>query len=250
VSAAKPAWLHFCGNLPDMKRIPSRELLDDDNGTPAEVSDSFADLHFFNHCFGGVGTTAHMVERAAEVSGKSNLSVLEVAAGSGDLPQSVRQRLQRRGIDLQLTLLDRCSSHLTNGEAKVVGDALALPFHNDSFDLISCCLFVHHLAPEQVTAFAKEALRCARVAVLINDLVRNPVHLALVYAGLPIYRSRITRNDAPASVRQAYTPPEMVEMLRPAGAAGVEITQHYLYRMGVVLWKTGAPTKGRKPVNV
>jgi len=233
-----------------MKRIPSRELLDDDNGTPAEVSNSLADLRFFNHCFGGVNTTAHMVEHAARVSGKSKLSVLEVAAGSGDLPQSVRERLQRRGIDLQLTMLDRCSSHLANGEAKVVGDALSLPFHDDSFDLISCCLFVHHLPPDQVTAFAKEALRCSRVAVLINDLVRNPVHLALVYAGLPIYRSRITRNDAPASVRQAYTPAEMREMLGHTGAAEVEITRHYLYRMGVVVWKSRAPVNGKKPANV
>jgi ubiquinone/menaquinone biosynthesis C-methylase UbiE len=233
-----------------MKRIPSRELLDDDNGTPAEVSDSLADLRFFNHCFGGVGTTARLVRRAAKVSGRSNLSVLEVAAGSGDLPQSVQARLRRRGINLELTLLDRCPSHLRNGGAKVAGDALSLPFPNDSFDLISCNLFVHHLAPDQVTAFAKEALRCAQIAVLINDLVRDPIHLALVYAGLPLYRSRITRNDAPASVRQAYTPTEMREMLRPAGAAKVEISRHYLYRMGVVVWKKGALTNGGKASNV
>jgi len=232
-----------------MKRTPSRELLDDDNGTPAEISESLADLRFINRRFGGIRTTAHMVERAANGSGRSNLSVLEVAAGSGDLPQSVRARLARRGINLQLMLLDRCPSHLTNGGAKVAGDALALPFPNDSFDLISCNLFVHHLAPDQVTAFAKEALRCARLAVLINDLVRDPIHLALVYAGLPLYRSRITRHDAPASVRQAYTPAEMREMLAPVGAVA-EISRHYLYRMGVVVWKTGAPTNGRKVARV
>jgi ubiquinone/menaquinone biosynthesis C-methylase UbiE len=229
-----------------MKRVPSRELLDDDAGTAAEVSDSFADLHFFNHCFGGVATTARMVERVARASGKSDFSVLEVAAGSGDLPQSVRTCLQQSGVSLQLTLLDRCSSHLVNGETKVAGNALALPFRDGSFDLISCCLFVHHLAPDEVTVFVKEALRCSRVAVLINDLVRNPVHLAVAYAGRPIYRSRITRNDAPASVRQAYTPEEMREMLDQSGGAGVEITRHYFYRMGVIVWKNAAPTNGRK----
>ena len=54
-----------------------------------------------------------------------------------------------------------------------------------------------------------EGLRVCRVAVLINDLVRDGLHLSLVYAGLPLYRSRLTRHDAPASVRQAYTPAEM-----------------------------------------
>ena len=31
--------------------------------------------------------------------------------------------------------------------------------------------------------FVDEALRVCRVAVLINDLVRHPLHLSLVYAG-------------------------------------------------------------------
>src|SRR5947199_5866128 len=37
---------------------------------------------------------------------------------------------------------------------------------------------------------------------LINDLVRSWLHLAFVYTGMPLYRSRLTRHDAPASVRQ------------------------------------------------
>ena len=77
------------------------------------------------------------------------------------------------------------------------------------------------------------------MAVLINDLIRDPFHLALVYAGLPLYRSRVTRHDAPASVRQAYTVQEMRAMLAHTSAARVEIRRHYLFRMGVIAWKNG-----------
>jgi hypothetical protein len=101
---------------------------------------------------------------------------------------------------------------------------------------------VHHLSPEQVTQFARESLRVCRHAVLVNDLIRDPLHLALVYAGTPLYRSRITRHDAPASVRQAYTIEEMRELFQQAGAATIEIQRHYLYRMGVIAWKK--PAKG------
>ncbi len=75
--------------------------------------------------------------------------------------------------------------------------------------------------------------------MLINDLVRHPLHLSLVYAGLPLYRSRLTRHDAPASVRQAYTPEEMQTLLAQTRAARVEIHRHYLFRMGVIAWKHG-----------
>ena len=73
--------------------------------------------------------------------------------------------------------------------------------------------------------------------MLINDLVRHPLHMSLVYAGLPLYRSRLTRHDAPASVRQAYTPEEMQTLLAQTSAARVEIHRHYLFRMGVIAWK-------------
>jgi ubiquinone/menaquinone biosynthesis C-methylase UbiE len=232
-----------------MKRVPSRELLDDDAGTPVEVAGTLADIGLLNRYCGGVAATTRMIERVAWATGRSHFSVLEVAAGTGDLPQSVRTRLQRSGIGLELMLLDRCSSHMGDGENKVVGDALALPFRDGSFDLISCCLFIHHLTPEEVSVFVKEALRCSRVAVLINDLVRHPLHLALANAGRLIYRSRLTCNDAPASVRQSYTTEELREMLESSSAPAIEITRHFFYRMGAVVWKNREHRNGKAAVN-
>jgi hypothetical protein len=63
------------------------------------------------------------------------------------------------------------------------------------------------------------------------------VHYALACAGRAFYRSRLTRHDAPASVRRAYTVREMAGMLGASSAARVEVTQHYLYRMGAIAWK-------------
>jgi ubiquinone/menaquinone biosynthesis C-methylase UbiE len=223
-----------------MKRIPTAELLDTDAGTPAEVAASLGDLRRINLWFGGIATTAEMVSRVARQTHGSSLSLLEVASGSGYVPESVRQRLGSRGVQLEVTLLDRSPSHLSNGNRSVAGDALTLPFHDASFDLLSCNLFAHHLSPQELVQFVDEALRVCRVAVLINDLVRHPLHMAFVYAGLPLYRSRLTRHDAPASVRQAYTPNEINALLAQSSAARVEIHRHYLFRMGIIVWKRSA----------
>ena len=220
-----------------MKRVVIAELLDTDSGTAAEVASSLGDLQRINRWFGGVSTTQEMIRRVATKLHASSLSLLEVAAGSGYVPETARQRLQRHGLNLQVTLLDRAPSHLTNGNRALAGDALALPFQDASFDLVSCTLFAHHLTAEELPRFVDEGLRVCRVAVLINDLVRHPLHLSLVYAGLLLYRSRITRFDAPASVRQAYTPEEMGTLLKQTAAARVETLRHYLFRMGVIAWK-------------
>jgi SAM-dependent methyltransferase len=220
-----------------MKRVTIAELLDTDAGTPDEVAASLGDLRRINRWFGGIATTEDMVGRVARETKLSSMSLLEVAGGSGYVPETARQRLQRRGLDLRVTVLDRAPSHLSNGHQAVAGDALALPFRDASFDLLSCNLFAHHLSPPELVQFVDEALRVCRIAVLINDLVRNLLHVSLVYAGMPLYRSRLTRHDAPASVRQAYTPEEMQALLTQSRAARVEIHRHYLFRMGVIAWK-------------
>jgi ubiquinone/menaquinone biosynthesis C-methylase UbiE len=225
-----------------MKRAVIPELLDSDAGSPAEIAASLSDLRRVNRWFGGTATTRHMIEHVARKLGAASLSWLEVAAGSGDVPQAVARQLEEQGVRLEITLLDRACSHLsaghrTNGKQTVVGDALSLPFPDSSFDLVGSGLFAHHLEPHQLVQFISEGLRVCRTAVLINDLVRHPLHLALVYAGLPLYRSRLTRHDAPASVRQAYTPEELRALLLQTTAGPVEIHRHYLFRMGVVIWK-------------
>jgi ubiquinone/menaquinone biosynthesis C-methylase UbiE len=154
------------------------------------------------------------------------------------VPRIARSQLVRKGITLEVTLLDRRRSHLVPGNRSVVADALALPFPEGSFDLVSCGLFAHHLDPAELARFVNQGLRVSRTAVLINDLVRHPLHLALVYAGFPLMRSYVSRADGVASVRRAYVPEEVRQIvLSGKMAAKIQISRHYLYRMGVIVWK-------------
>ena len=221
-----------------MRRNAIPELLDDDLGTPDEIAASLRDLQRINEWFGGTRTTTRLLRRIARTSDCHSLSVLELGSGNGHVPVTAQRQLATEGVALRLTLLDRVASHLPkNGTPAVVAEALQLPFRNDSFDIAACNLVAHHFDPEALGRFASEALRVARIAVLINDVIRSRLHLALTYAGLPLFRSRLTWHDAPASVRRAYTLGEMQKILSRTGAHRVESSTHYLYRMGFVLWK-------------
>jgi ubiquinone/menaquinone biosynthesis C-methylase UbiE len=224
-----------------MRRVVIPELLDTDSGTPAEVASALSDLRQINRWFGGIAATHSMVAHVAREHCVSSLSLLEVAAGAGYVPHAASKRMRKAGVQLKVILLDRAHSHLKNGSGNgtsaVAGDALALPFADGSFDLVSCCLFAHHLEPLELAQFVNEGLRVCRAAVIINDLVRDPIHLALVYMSLALYRSRLNRHDAPASVRRAYTVEEMSQMLGRTTAARVEIAQRPLFRMAAIAWK-------------
>jgi len=221
-----------------MKRRVIAELLDDDLGTPEEIASSLRDLRHINNWFGGTRTTTPLLHRIAKQTGAKELSVLEVGAGLGDVPLAAQRALAEFGISLQVTLLDRLWTHLpTSGVPSVAGDVMRLPFRDDAFDVVSCSLFAHHFDPSSLLRLCSEALRVSRRVVLINDLIRSRLHLGLVYLGLPLFRSRITWHDAPASVRNAYTVSEMRSVLTELHPTRVEVSRHYLFRMGVVIWK-------------
>jgi ubiquinone/menaquinone biosynthesis C-methylase UbiE len=227
-----------------MKRVNTPELLDSDAWPASEVDVALGDLCRVNRWFGGVATTHALVERVAHKTGAQQFSLLDVASGSGDVPRIVAQRLAKRGIRLDVTLLDSIRTHLgfhVDVSRALVADALALPFRDGQYDLVSCNLFAHHLEPDDLARFVSEALRVSRRAVLINDLVRHPLHVALVCAGFPLMRSRLARNDGLASVRRAYVPEEILEILSSKVTADrpgqIEIFRHYLFRMGVIVWK-------------
>jgi hypothetical protein len=70
-------------------------------------------------------------------------------------------------------------------------------------------------------------------------LIRHPLHLALVFAGFPLMRSHVSRLDGVASVRRAYVPEEVRQIVTNGtrSAENVEISTHYLFRMGIIVWK-------------
>lgn len=223
-----------------MRRVNISEILDSDSCPTEEIAASLRDMSRINRWFGGVATTRRLIERVAAATGRKHFSMLEVAAGFGEAPKIAAQQLARKGITLDITYLDRAQSHLLAADRTVVADALALPFRDGSFDLVSCSLFAHHLQPDELTCFGSEALRVSRCAVLINDLIRSPIHLALVYGGFPLMRSYVSRFDGPASVRRAYVVEELKEILALGVPRGTRIhgSWQFLFRMGVVVWKT------------
>ena len=221
-----------------MQRRVSAEFLDNDLGTPVEIAQSLRDLRHINDWFGGTRTTITLLRKVSAQTGTTELSLLEMGAGRGDVPIGAQRRLTKLGLSLNVTLLDRLWTHLpADVVPSVSADALRLPFRDRAFDVVSCSLFAHHFDPATLLRLCGEALRVSRRAVLINDLIRSRVHLALVYLGLPLFRSRITWHDAPASVCAAYTVGEMQSLLDGLTARKLEVSRHFLFRMGVIIWK-------------
>lgn len=227
-----------------MKRIFNEELLDLDRWSDAEVACALGAIGRINRFFGGNRMHKRLLGRIADKTQLHELHVLEVAAGRGDVLQAACKVLLRKGVSVQVSLLDRSAQHLPEDHywkpplpmpTLIAGDALSIPLPDRSVDVVSCCLFLHHLNDEDARAFLREALRVSRVAVIVNDLERRRAHLWLSRLATLMDPSWISRHDGPTSVRRAYTYQEAKTMLQETGCA-FELTRGFLFRLGAILW--------------
>jgi len=122
---------------------------------------------------------------------------------------------------------------------RVVGDAKRLPFRDGAADVVTSNHFFHHFSPDENASILGEALRVARRGVAVNDTRRHYVPLLFVLL-LAAFRlvGRITRYDAPASVRQGYTLDEARAIAQRVPAARRAVVRAWPFRFGILLWKT------------
>jgi SAM-dependent methyltransferase len=213
--------------MPRLPRSTRRELLDGDDIAPAELRRNLHDMAMLNRMAGGIGVSVRAVDRLLD--GDRSRPVLDVGAGFGDFARAlVRDRSVRVVLaDTRSDVLDiaRLRSRGIPHIEFVQGDARELPLPDAAVSVAHASLLMHHLDPLDVTRALREMRRVATRGVVINDLRRS--HLALAMTALPVLalsRSPVTRHDGVLSARRAYTLPELDDLAAEAGLRPVART--------------------------
>jgi ubiquinone/menaquinone biosynthesis C-methylase UbiE len=108
----------------------------------------------------------------AAVRGLPPARTLDVACGTGWLTQHLRGEIT--GLDASETMLEIAQERVPEGQF-VVGDALALPFEDGSFDRVLTGHFYGHLEEEERVQFISEARRVARELVIVDSALHDGV---------------------------------------------------------------------------
>lgn len=210
-------------------RIDTPELLDEHDAPREDTERSLRDLRRINRWLGGIAVYRRLTRRFAPFR-----SLLDVGAGTADLLASVEAPL-RVALDFKIEHLH----YLRNSSIlPVVGDAAHLPFRSGTIDLVTSAHFFHHFTPEQNEQILRESLRVATKGVAVNDTRRHYIPLLFVtLLGALRLVGRITRFDAPASVRRSYTLAEAGAIAAAAGASRAVVVRALPFRFGILLWK-------------
>jgi ubiquinone/menaquinone biosynthesis C-methylase UbiE len=216
----------------------AREVLD--GPVPAaERAASLADIAWLNAWFAGHRLTLRAVRRACGKRAGEALRVLDVGGGGGDLARCLVQWAHDHGRLVRVVVVDAESDALRlardasppGGEVLLVrADAAALPFREGSVDVAVTVLMLHHLGPDAAVKALREMATVARRGVVVSDLLRSRLSLALVWTATRLFRCHpISRHDGPLSVRRAYAPDELRVLARKAGLRRLEVRRHPLW---------------------
>lgn len=214
-----------------------RELMDDPVDALDELEGNLRDIARTNRWLGGIGP----VRRAVRRSGARTL--LDVGSGLGDVAEAIARDAARAGAPLHVTCLDRSEQMVALARQRfgrsgrltfVVGDARALPFPDGSFDAVVCALALHHFEPDDARMMLRELRRVARRTPIVCDLVRSRAGFIGTWLVTRLTRNRLTRHDAPLSVRRAYTPAEALALARDAGWRAPQVWNEPFFRMTLI----------------
>lgn len=213
-------------------RVREPELMDDP-AVDAREHDRVLDvLDWTNRGLGGHAALLRAVQTLGDIG-----SMLDLGCGGGGFLRFLREQFAGRpprlvGLDFSRFVIQR-ARRLHGDEFEFIqSDARTIPLADASVDVVTCSLFLHHFDPPDVVGILHEARRVARRGVVIADLTRSRLAWTATWLMTRVLsRNRLFHIDGPRSVRAAFTPAEMRELLAAAGLTGARVYRSFPFRM-------------------
>lgn len=212
------------------------ERLDTGDYTPAEYARWHREMRYIHRVFGEMrALRPGLLREARNVTG--TVRILDIGAGSGELLRAVRRWLGgRKAFLVGAELNAKAARSIDRGSKRGVidalqCDALLMPFADDSFDIVYCSLFLHHLTDEKAVKLLREMSRVAAKRIFVVDLHRSPVAYYFYRAASSVLLQRFTREDGALSILRSFTPAELSKLAVDAGLSDVSVRRSAAYRL-------------------
>ncbi len=217
------------------------ELMDDPSLPEKDHHQALRGLQRVNSLSRTASHVAAAIQRHFRHSAPQSLRILDIACGGGDVTLNVARQLRRAGMDASITGWDcsptavqfaqrQAADHRVDGVHFELADALATS-STQTFDVVYCTLFLHHLTNDQAEKLLSSMWRLATRLVIIDDLRRSKLGYLLAIVGCRLLsRSPIVHVDGPLSVRAAFTDAEIVSLSDRCQLPRPSIHHHWPHR--------------------
>jgi 2-polyprenyl-3-methyl-5-hydroxy-6-metoxy-1,4-benzoquinol methylase len=220
-------------------RSLAEEWMDADDLDPAIYTAVMHDLAQVNSVTLARHPTLSFLSRI--LKGQSQVRVLDVGFGDGDMLRAIARWTAKRGISADLTGIDLNPRSAPAARA-ATADSLEINWltgdyqdlAGQGFDIIISSLVAHHMTHEQLISFLQFMDREAKRGWFINDLHRH----GIAWTGFPLLAwvmrwHKMVRHDGQLSIARSYRPDEWQPILAEAGITGARVARTFPFRLCV-----------------
>lgn len=224
-------------------RSSEAEIMDDLNISGEVISQTLRELDIINRTLGGNQISLAAFKR--QLSTHSVKTVADLGCGGADIllaMANISRKMNRQvlftGIDANPHIVDYARQHTSEQpEITVTCDNIfSERFQQQTFDVIHCCLFLHHFTEDELIGLFKSFYKQADVAIIVNDLHRHPLayHAIMLITKL-FSRSYMVRNDAALSVARGFKKNELKHILEKAGISHYSLRWRWAFRWELII---------------
>ncbi len=217
------------------------ERIDTGDYSAPEYDVCLSELRFINRWIGDTWALRKTLLHEIEQNDLQEFSVLDVGAGSGELLREIAKFARKSnrtgklvGLELNEISADSIVSESSefNEISAIRGNALHLPFADNSFDYTICSLFTHHFTDEKIVQIFHEFSRVSRLGFFVIDLHRHSIAYALYKTFCTVFRiSQLVREDGSLSVLRGFKPNELNELAKTANLENISVKRYFPFRL-------------------
>lgn len=229
------------------------ELMDDPKLDSREHQRALAGLRRINRLCSTGRFIAQAVRNCSKSIPGQPIEILDLGCGSGDVARDVLRRLDPN-VACSLTGWDMSSLAVADANEQWIRyspnemlrsklrfeqqDVFELEQAQKKFDIVYCCLFLHHFDDEMAVRVLRRMKSLSRHFVIVDDLRRTSLGWWLAKIGCHLLsRSPVVHFDGPQSVRAAFSVEEAIQISGRAGLMKGTIETHWPQRF-LHCWET------------
>ena len=228
------------------ERAAGPELMDDLTLATDALRQNLDELETINTWLGGYQPVLDALGRLqSQFPAGRPLRLADLGSGGGGTLRHVARWALHRRLAVDLTGIDANRFMLEYAQAKSREypeiryqqfDIFSAEFQAQPYDVLTCSLFCHHFADEELVQLLRHWQRQAHVAVVINDLHRHWLaYYSIKWLTRLLGGSYLVQHDAPLSVARAFRRADWVALLARAGITRYELRWRWAFRWQVII---------------
>jgi 2-polyprenyl-3-methyl-5-hydroxy-6-metoxy-1,4-benzoquinol methylase len=195
-------------------RSSEMEIMDDFTMEGVLFRDTLDKLEIINRFLGGNSVTIKGLKKLLKNQSKNKtITIVDLGCGNGDVLRDVSKFGRKNnysfkliGIDANPAAIDyakELSKEYSELSFKTI-DILSEDFKKQSYDVVLCTLFLHHLKNEELISFLKKTTENATIGLVVNDLHRHKLAYYLFKLIGFFIKNKMVRQDGLTSILRAF----------------------------------------------